>query len=71
MQDEWNNNYLLGYNYKSLEEAIPDVNEWLEIYNITIDEIKEYPSTFGTCFDTELEGSEGEHLMIRGFIISE
>jgi hypothetical protein len=71
MQDEWNNNYLLGDKYKSLDEALPDVNDWLKTYGIKVDKIEEYSSTFGYCFDTELEGKDEEFIMIRGFIIEE
>ena len=71
MQDEWNNNFLLGDKYKSLDEALPDVNDWLKTYGIKVDKIEEYISTFGSCFDTELEGKDEEFIMIRGFIIEE
>lgn len=39
MQDEYNNLYFLGF-YKKLEDAIPDINDWLSIYNIKIDELR-------------------------------
>ena len=69
IQDEWNNIYLVGF-YDNLEDAIPEVNEFLETYNMKIDELKEYPSTFGSCFDKEVETPNGEIVMIRGFILS-
>lgn len=67
MQDEWNNLYFIGF-YDKLEDAIPEVNEWLEVYNVSIGELTEYASTFGPCFDTEVETDTGEIVMIRGFI---
>lgn len=78
IQDEWNNNYLIGF-YKSLDKAVPDVNEFLKSsYNIeiTTDDLKEYPSTFETCFDTHLDNifEDNEDLagvMIRGFILDD
>lgn len=69
IQDEWNNIYLVGF-YDNLEDAIPEVNEFLETYNTKIDELKEYPSTFGPCFDREVETPNGEIVMVRGFILS-
>lgn len=69
IQDEWNNIYLVGF-YDNLEDAIPEVNEFLETYDMKIDELKEYPSTFGLCFDKEVETPNGEIVMVRGFILS-
>jgi hypothetical protein len=69
IQDEWNNLWLVGF-YDNLEDAVPEVNEFLETYHIKIDGLKEYPSTFGSCFDKEVETSDGEIIMIRGFILS-
>ncbi|MBO7615087.1 MAG: hypothetical protein J6T15_05265 [Bacilli bacterium] len=69
IQDEWNNNYLIGF-YDELNEAVPEVNEFLETYNTKIDELKEYVSTFGTCFDTEVETPDENYIMIRGFNLS-
>lgn len=68
IQDEWNNNYLMGF-YNKLDDAIPDVNNFLESYNTKIDELNEYPSTFSTCFDKEVETPNGEFIMVRGFIL--
>lgn len=31
LQDEWNNNYLLGF-FKSLDDCIPEVNDYLKGY---------------------------------------
>lgn len=69
-QDEWNNNYLMGF-YDDLDDAIPDINGWLEIYNLKLEkgDLVEYPSTFGTVFDKELETEDETVLMIRGFIL--
>lgn len=66
MQDEWDNLYHLGF-YKDLKDAIPEVNSWLSTYNVEIDELSAYPSTFGMCFDRGLE-TEDAYVHIRGFI---
>lgn len=68
MQDEWNNNYLLGF-YNKLTDALPDVNEFLETYNAKLDDLVEYASTFSTCFDTEVETPDENFIWVRGFII--
>lgn len=70
LQDIWNNLYWIG-EYGSLDDAIPDINKELDVYGVQIDELKEYPSTFGMCFDKEvyLDEEEGEAIMIRGFIL--
>lgn len=68
MQDEWNNLYYLG-EYKRLEDALPDINEWLQPYNTILGALDEYPSTFGTCFDTEIETPDETILMVRGFVL--
>ena len=71
MQDEYNNLFCLGF-YSNLDDAIPDVNDWLSAYSITIDEITEYPSTFGMCFDREIEVDDGESVVyLRGFVYDE
>ena len=69
IQDEWNNLWLMGF-YDNLSDAIPDINNFLETYSVKIDKLEEYSSTFNTCFDTEVETSDGEIIMIRGFIFS-
>lgn len=69
IQDEWNNLWLMGF-YDNLEDAIPDINGFLETYETQITELKEYPSTFGTCFDTYVETTDSEGVTIRGFILS-
>lgn len=68
IQDEWNNLYQIGF-YNTLNEALPDVNDFLETYGVKLDEIKEYPSTFGMCFDTEIETKDENIVMVRGFIL--
>ena len=74
LQDIWNNLYWIG-EYKSLSDAIPDINNELSGYGVSIDELQEYPSTFNMCFDTEIMTGEdedsGESIMIRGFILEE
>lgn len=69
-QDEWNNLYLMGF-YNNLKDAIPDVNQWLETYNVSIDSLDEYPSTFGMAFDKEVETPNEQYVMVRGFILDE
>lgn len=68
MQDIWNNLYWVG-EFDNLEDAIPKINDTLSGYGVSIDELKEYPSTFSMCFDTEIEIDENETIMIRGFIL--
>lgn len=68
IQDEWNNNWWMG-EYSNLKDAIPDVNSFLEAYNVQINELEEYPSTFGYTFDREIETPTEEILMVRGFIL--
>lgn len=70
IQDEWNNLYYIG-EFTNLSDAIPDINEWLETYNVSIDELTEYASTFGMCFDKEIETPDEETVMVRGFILEE
>lgn len=67
MQDELNNLYMIGF-YLNLQNAVPAVNEFLETYGVTIDEIPEYASTFGTCFDMTIPDEEACGVMVRGFI---
>ena len=69
MQDEYNNLYHLGF-YSNLQDALPDVNNWLVPYNIELDELVEYPSTFNMCFDRELE-SDDTYVYVRGFILDD
>ena len=56
---------------------MPAINDFLVPYEAKIDNLEEYPSTFGECFDTEVfretngdddydDGWTG--VMIRGFI---
>lgn len=69
MQDEYNNLYHLGF-YENLKESIDDVNAWLEIYDVSIDELVEYASTFCMCFDRDIETPDGTWVMVRGFIFN-
>lgn len=68
IQDEWNNLWLMGF-YDTLSQAVPDVNDFLESYDVQIDDLSEYASTFGSCFDKEIEVKDGEIIMVRGFIL--
>ena len=71
MQDEYNNLFLLGF-YKDLKDSIKDINDWLEVYNVSIDELGEYPGTFEPSFDREIEvEEEGCCVYVRGFILNE
>ena len=79
MQDEYDNLYLLGF-YRSLDDAVGDVNGFLAAYEddgavpLEKGDLAEYASTFGTCFDREVEWrDEGDcpgTVMVRGFILS-
>lgn len=79
MQDEYNNLYLLGF-YRSLDDAVGDVNGFLAAYEddgavpLEKGDLAEYPSTFEACFDREIEWENEEDcpgtLMVRGFILS-
>lgn len=68
IEDEYFNNIYMGV-YGKLEDALPDINENLEIYGVKIDELNEYASTFGYCFDKEVEINDGGFIWIRGFIL--
>lgn len=79
MQDEYDNLYLLGF-YESLDDSIEDINGFLAAYEddgaVTLEkgDLAEYASTFGSCFDREVEWrDEGDcpgTIMIRGFVLS-
>lgn len=79
MQDEYDNLYLLGF-YQSLDDAIEDINGFIGAYDgdgavpLEKGDLAEYASTFGTCFDREIEWENEEDcpgtIMIRGFILS-
>lgn len=76
MQDEYDNLYLLGL-YASLDDAIPDVNGFIEGYDgakpLAPGELSEYASTFGACFDREVEWEDEDEcpgcVMVRGFAL--
>ena len=79
MQDEYDNLYLLGF-YESLDDAIEDINDFIGAYDddgaipLEKGDLAEYASTFGTCFDREIEWENEEDcpgtIMVRGFILS-
>ena len=79
MQDEYNDLYLLGF-YESLDDAIEDINDFISAYYedgaipIKKGDLTEYASTFGACFDREVEWKNEDDcpgsIMIRGFILS-
>lgn len=65
IQDEWNNLHHLDF-YDKLEDAVDDINEWLLVYDAKIekDELVEYPSTFGYCFDREVMTPDETYIYI-------
>ena len=69
MQDEYNNLECLGF-YPTLDDALPDINNWLSLYDTSIDSLSEYPSTFSMCFDRDVD-VEDCTVYIRGFILDE
>lgn len=79
MQDEYNNLYLLGF-YELLDDAIEDINDFISAYYedgaipLKNGDLAEYASTFGSCFDREIEWKNEDDcpgsIMIRGFILS-
>lgn len=79
MQDEYDNLYLLGF-YESLDDSIEDINGFIGAYDddgaipLKKGDLAEYASTFGTCFDREIEWENEEDcpgtIMVRGFILS-
>lgn len=71
--DEWNNSVHVGF-FKNLNDAIPELNDIIEGYDVTLKEgdIVEHAGTFSSYFDTYLsdifdKGDLGP-CMIRGFI---
>lgn len=76
MQDEYDNLYLLGL-YASLDDAIPDVNGFIEGYDgakpFGPGDLAEYAGTFGPCFDREVEWDDEDEcpgcVMVRGFAL--
>lgn len=79
MQDEYDNLYLLGF-YESLDDSNEDINGFLGAYDddgatpLKKGDLAEYVSTFGSCFDREIEWKNEEDcpgtIMIRGFFLS-
>ena len=79
MQDEYDNLDLLGF-YESLDDSIEDINGFIGAYDddgaipLKKGDLAEYASTFGSCFDREIEWEHEEDcpgtIMVRGFILS-
>ena len=75
IQDEWNNLYHIGF-YSDLEMALPDINQFLKIYEVEIKPgmLQVSAGTMGPVFDTNLEDLFPEKeedlagISIRGFI---
>lgn len=68
----WNNLYYIG-EFKDLKDAIPVIKEQLP-ENYELEELTEYPSTFGMCFDLEIynrRDEDDEIYMVRGFILED
>ena len=75
IQDEWNNLYYIGQ-YKKLSDSVKDINNFLDVYdvNISTSDLKEYTSTFGSCFDLDVSSLHEDRddlngIMIRGFVL--
>ena len=69
--DEWNNHTFVGF-FTDLKEATKEVKKiHCDYKGIEELELKEYASTFGWQFNTELEYNEdtGEWLSIFGYIL--
>lgn len=80
--DEYNNWFLVGF-FDNLEDAVPEVNSYLETYEFEEDdelsgvprfgkdanlgELTEYASTFSFCFDRIINTTCG-CVEVRGFI---
>lgn len=80
--DIWNNLWNLGF-YSSLNdpELLSSLNEYVQdqtvidgeeeiIPNFKFEEgtLQEYCSTFGYCFDKEIDFKDGEYIIIKGYI---
>lgn len=84
LTDIWNNNYLIGF-YRNLDDAIEEINKCIpnEKFFLEKGDLKEYPSTFNSCFDVSILDiysnkhqdeddtyfDEFEDLWVRGFIL--
>lgn len=79
--DEYNNWYLVGF-FDNLEDAVPELNSYLEDYELEEDdlsgtpqfgkgtnlgELTEYASTFSPCFDRIINTTCG-CVEVRGFV---
>ena len=80
--DEYNNWFLVGF-FDNLEDAVPEVNSYLETYefeeddelsgvpqfgkNANLGELTEYASTFSFCFDRIINTTCG-CVEVRGFV---
>lgn len=69
MEDEWHTLHHLGF-YKELKDSLKDINLWLEMYDVGIeeDDLRVRSSTFDFCFDKEILIDDGMYVYIRGFI---
>ena len=73
-QDEWDNLIQLGF-YNKLEDAVNDINNELEEYDISItkEDLKSHSGMFGECFDLNIsllfdDRDDIPFVKIRGFI---
>lgn len=69
MEDEYGNLYHLGF-YKKLEDSVPDINDWLKVYEIKIDHLYITDSTLEASFDKEIIIDNTNVVCVRGFIFN-
>ena len=75
VQDEWNNLYEIGF-YSDLEMALPDINQFLKVYDVEIESgmLSISAGTMGPVFDTNLgdlfpdREDELSGISVRGFV---
>lgn len=65
--DEWENLYNIGF-YDNLQESINDINNFLEVYNISIDKLEEYVDANGISFNKTIKTEDDSYIFIKGFI---
>lgn len=75
-QDEWDNLIQLGF-YNKLEDAVNDINNELEEYDISItkEDLKSHSGMFEECFDLDIsllfdDRDDIPFVKIRGFIFN-
>lgn len=68
IQDEWNNLYYMG-EYDKLNDSLADINDFISVYDVQIDELEEYAGSFSYVFDKEIVTPDETIIMVRGFIL--